>query len=269
MSGILQPTGTLASSTVKADKLFYSDGSTRLSNTDGALAMVAPDIFTATAAVVKAPSASHTTAETTFGALTITGVTDMTSAAVPIVTATNTVSSNVLQSIVTATDTLVVDAKKVVLASDVLVSGRIDVIDTDTMQVQDKTVALGAIDANGDGVDDGPADLTRDGAGLVIAGPPAHLPGGKDAAKYEHSVKWRVHGGDFSGGGAPVVAHLKPIWEFAGAGVAIACPDAADRMARFVFAPSFTSTSASLGMYYAVGEDAYLVQSFSTTPLPI
>jgi hypothetical protein len=268
MSEILQPTGTLSSSSVKIDKLYFTDGSTRLDNTAGVLALNAPNVITAAATAVKAPAVTYSSTGATFDALTITGVTQMATVDVPTVTAANSLSTNVLQSADTASDTLVVDAVKVTLAADVLIGGRLDVIDAETMLVKDKVLAMGAIDANGDGTAD-TSDLTRDGAGIVVAGPPANLPAGKSASSYEHAVKWRVHSGDFSGGGAPVVPHLRPMWEFSGGGISIACPDASDRPARFVFAPSFTSTSASLGLYYAVGADAYLVQTFSTTPLPV
>jgi hypothetical protein len=267
MSQILQPTGTLASKELKSDKLFFTDGSTRMSHTAGAMAINAPAVVTATATEVKAPTATFTSAGAAFAkTLTITGVTEMASIDTPVMYASNTVNSNVVQSIDTASDVMEIDAKKVKLVADVLVAGQIDMIDSESMLVKDKVLSLGAIDANGDGTADA-SDLTRDGAGLVVAGPPANLPGDKAAEDYEHSVKWRVHGGDFTGGGAPVAPHLKPMWEFAGAGVSIACPDASDRVARFVFSPSFTSTSASLGLYYAVGANAYLVQTFSTTPL--
>lgn len=267
MSGILQPTGTLASSQMKADLMFHTDGSTRLTNTTGTMDMVAPAVITATATAVKLPASIFDTTVATFDALTINGASQIATVAVPVVTATNTLATNVLQSTVTATDTLRVSAKKVTLAADVLIGGRIDVVSATSMNVKDKTISMGAIDADGDNTAD-TSDLTRDGAGIVIPGPPANLPGSKTASNYEHSVKWYVHSGDFNGGGTPVVAHLKPMWHFAGGGIAIASPDFTNREARFLFAPSFTSTSASLGMYYAVGANAYLVQSFSTTPLP-
>jgi hypothetical protein len=267
MSQILQPTGTLSASELKSDTLYFTDGSTRIAHTEGNMFINAPALVAATAVEVKLPSATFTSAGGTFDqTLAVTGVTAMTAVDTPVVTATNTVSTNVINAVAPGSDDLVVDANKVVLNADVLVGGQIDVVDTESMLVRDKILTMGAIDADGDGTADA-SDMTRDGAGIAVPGPPANLPADKDAADYEHAVKWRVHGGDFTGGGVPTAPHLKPMWEFSGGALAIACPDASDRIARFVFSPSFTSTAASLGLYYAVGSNAYLVQTFSTTPL--
>ena len=230
--------------------------------------METPAVFTATAGIVRVPSVTHNNAGGTIAALNVSGSTAMAAVSIPIATASSKLKTNVLRSRVPANDTFMVEAKKVKLAANVTVKGRLDVINTETMLVRDTTIALGAIDADGDNLVD-PSDITRDGAGLVIPGTPANLPITKNATAYEHSVKWRVHDGDFTGGGIAVDPHLKPMWNFTGGGVAIACPDARDRIAKFVFAPSFTSTSASLGLYYDVGENAYLVQNFATTPFNV
>ena len=267
MSEILQPTGTISVDKAAADRLFFTNGSTRMLHTAGASSFNAPDVFSATATVVKVPDGVFNVAGATFDALTVPGVTTLVDVDATTLSAAGTIATNTLQAINTATDTLVVNSKTIRLEADVQVTGRIDVVSTQTMSLVDDVIQLGAIDADANGVTDA-NDLTRDGAGIVIPGPPVDLPVSADAAKFEHSLKWRVHGGDFNPDGTAVVPQLKPMWTFAGGAVSIASPDASSRIARFVFAPYFTASAASLGLYYAVGADAYLVQSFSTTPLP-
>jgi hypothetical protein len=46
----------------------------------------------------------------------------------------------------------------------------------------------------------------------------------KDAALYEHSIRWRVKDGDFDGTGAAMAPHQKPMWQFNGGGLSIQTP---------------------------------------------
>ena len=269
MSEILQPTGTTAVDKVNAEKLFFTNGSTRMLHTANASAFNASDIFSIAATTVKYMGGQDITGSgTTLQALTVPGTTTLTSVTGATLNASNSVSTNTLEAANALTDTLVVDAKVLRLNADVQVAGRLDVLNTTSMLVNDKIIKMGAIDANGDEIEDA-NDLSRDGASIVVPGPPQFLPADKDAEKYEHSVKWKVHSGDFNSDGSQVAPHLKPMFEFNGGAISIASPDASNRMARFVFAPNFTPTAATLGLYYAVGSDAYLVQSFSTTPFSV
>lgn len=269
MSEILLPTGTTAVDTIAADRLFFTNGSTRMLHTANASAFNASDVFSIMATTVRLPGGDFVDTDgVTLDALTVPGAMTLVDVEATTVSVSDTVSSNVIQSIAPGADTFVAVAKTIRLEADVIVSGRLDVVNTTSMSINDKVIQMGAIDANGDDIVD-TNDLSRDGAGIVVPGPPTDLPVGKDAEDYAHTVKWRVHGGDFNPDGSRVVPQLKPMWEFSGGALSIAAPDTASRIARFVFAPHFTSTAASLGLYYAVGSDAYLVQSFSTTPLAV
>lgn len=269
MSEILQPSGTTTVDRVAAENLFFTNGSTRMLHTQNVSAFSAPDIFSVTATTVKYMAGQDVTGSgATLTSLTVPGTTTIADLNAEVITATNSVSTNVLGAIDQADDTLVVNAKKLTLDADVQVAGRLDVLDTSSMQVNDKIIKMGAIDANGDEIMD-INDLTRDGCAIVVPGPPMNLPGDKDPENYAHAVTWRVHSGDFNPDGTPVAPQLKPMWTFTGGALAIASPDASSRVAKFVFAPHFTSTAATLGLYYAVGADAYLVQTFSTTPFDV
>jgi hypothetical protein len=126
------------------------------------------------------------------------------------------------------------------------------------------------VDTNGDGVADDVTDTLRDTGGIIVSGTPANIPVGKDAALYEHSIRWRVKDGDFDGTGAAMAPHQKPMWQFNGGGLSIQTPDLNDVAAQWFFAPYFDSVTntASLGMYFkASGFDPVLVQNFST-PIP-
>jgi hypothetical protein len=130
----------------------------------------------------------------------------------------------------------------------------------------DKVITLGIVDGNEDGIVDAD-DRSRDGAGIVVAGSPQDLPADKDPGMYEHSLRWYRESGDFLPDGTPVGPHEKPLWSFSGGGVGIAAPDHIDRKAQFFFAPYFTPVSATLGLYYALGDGRVkLVQTFSATP---
>lgn len=139
------------------------------------------------------------------------------------------------------------------IRGDLEVTGSVNTIDSSVLTVRDKVVTLGAIDADSNSTVD-PDDSTRDGAGVVVAGAPRDLPVDKNAAMYEHSMRWDRRGGDFLPGGTPIVAHNRPRWTFRGGALGVASPDHEDREAQFFFAPTYSATKASLGLYYALDD---------------
>ena len=176
------------------------------------------------------------------------------------------VVTNSINAVNVASDTITMTSKNVIVNADMQVRGTLETINATELKVNDKTITLGVLDANDDGLTDAD-DRTRDRAGVVVAGAPQHLPPGKDPDMYEHSLRWHRERGDFSSDGAPVAPHDKPLWSFSGGGVGISAPDHMDRKAQFFFAPYFTPVSASLGLYYALGDGRVkLVQTFSATP---
>jgi hypothetical protein len=167
-------------------------------------------------------------------------------------------------------DDMTVTAKNIILNGNVEIKGTLDTINTEILTVKDKEIVLGVIDADGDGVADAGTDVLRDGGGLLISGTPANMPGGTDAALYEHSLRWRLKDGDFDTGGAAMAPHQKPMWTFNGGGLAVATPDLNGAEATWFMSPYFDATSqtASLGLYFkADGFAPVLVQNFST-PIP-
>jgi hypothetical protein len=153
----------------------------------------------------------------------------------------------------------------VTVHGDLTVTGKLQAVNATTVSIQDKVITLGSNE--GDGVVEG--DVTRDRAGIVVAGAPAYLPVGRDAALYEHSLRWERRAGDFTPSGDATHAHLKPLWKVRGGGLSIVAPDHADREAEFFFAPTYTRDAATLGLYYALGDGrTRLVQTFSSTAFP-
>ena len=243
------------------------DGDVRITHTPGTTAHTAATLISVTAATVTVPSTTFTAASTSMtGTLDVVGDTTLSNAtASGTVTANGKVVTNSIEAKVPATDTLVMKAKKITLDADVQITGNLDTVSTRDLLIKDKTITLGAVDADEDDIDD-LNDTTRDGAGLIVPGEPQYLPVGKDAENYAHFLKWKINNGDFTSGGDNVVPHRKPLWEFGGGGVSISAPDFTDRTARFFFAPYFTNSVASLGLYYGLDDGRVkLVHTFSTS----
>lgn len=242
--------GTASSEQVRFHTATDLAGDVRIEHTTGTTAHTAATLISLTSAAVNINAA----ATSATGTLTVDGD----------VTAKTKVITNEIQTKVPGTDTLVVTAKKIKLdADEVEITGMLNTITTTELLVKDKLITLGAVDANEDNVPD-INDTTRDQAGFVIAGVPANLPAGKDPVLYEHHMKWLVKEGDFLVGGTEVAPHRKPIFEFNGGALAISAPDVLGRKATFTIAPYFTSTTASLGIYYSLEDGrAKLMQTFS------
>ena len=258
--------GTSASDQVRFNTAATVDGDIRVTHTAGTTAHTAGTLISVIAPTVVVPSTTFTaTSAAMTGTLSVAGDTTMSNAtASGVVTANTKFVSNLIEGIAPLVDTLVIKSKKVKLDADVEITGNLNTVSTQELLVKDKVIRVGAVDANEDGVDD-IDDTTRDGAGLVVPGAPANLPVGKDAAKYEHHFLWKIKNGDFLGSGDAVAPHLKPMWEVAGGGLGITAPDFTDRMATFFFAPYFTATTASLGLYYSLVDGRVkLVHTFST-----
>jgi hypothetical protein len=152
------------------------------------------------------------------------------------------------------------------VAGDLRVQGTIDTVGTRDLTLNDKVITLGHLDADEDGLvdlDDG----TRDGAGLVVGGAPRYIPSNKDPALYEHSIRWERKEGDFLPGGVATAPHRKPLWKVRGGGLGVAGPDHVDREAAFYFAPLYTASRASLGLYYGIDDGrTRLVHTFDAAP---
>lgn len=160
--------------------------------------------------------------------------------------------ANTIEAFNTGSDTLTVTAKNIKLdAADVQITGTLNMLNSTSVMIRDKVVVLGAVDADNNGVTD-TDDTTRDGAGLVVPGPPQYLPGSKDPNLYEHSLRWNRNSGDFTSAGAEVDVMLKPLWEFMGGGIGMTVPDTYGRKAKFFFAPSFEGGDVVVGLYYSI-----------------
>ena len=181
-------------------------------------------------------------------------------------------TTNTINALNPATDSITVTAKNVVVNANLQVQGVLQTTTTTNLQINDKVLYLGAVDANLDGVPD-VDDVPRDGAGIVVPGPPQYLPSGIDPTVYEHSMLWLRNQGNFYSDGTIVPPHLQPLWTFNGGGLAISSPDQLNRTAQFYFAPYYSADIAMLGLYYSVDDQVQLVQTFScapfgATPLP-
>lgn len=217
---------------------------TVITNTGGVVTLAADVSMVLQAPVVQVPSGSLTSDAASFTKLV----------------------TNSIDAVNVSTDSITLNSKNFVVNADMQVRGTLETINATALKVNDKTITLGAVDANDDGIVDA-NDRSRDGAGIVVAGAPQHLPVDKDPSMYEHSLKWYRERGDFLPDGTPVAPHDKPLWSFSGGGVGISAPDHIDRKAEFFFAPYFTPVSATLGLYYALGDGRVkLVQTFSATP---
>ena len=265
------PIGTSTVDRLRFDTATALDGSLRIAHTTGKSAYTASSEINIDANEVRVPGATYTTlGGGQFAAdLTVTGATTLSSLAGTDIVASTKFVGNTFNARNPATDTLVVTAKKVVLDCDVDITGSLDTLASQIINIQDKVLMLGAVDANADGVVD-TTDVTRDGSGLVIPGAPVNMPGGTDAALYEHSIKWNVRDGDFKVDGSDVAVHKKPLWELNGGAMCISGVDHVERQAQFFFAPVFEAGTSTLGLYYTVGDGRVkLVQTFSADAFPL
>lgn len=263
---------TLVEGLTAVDQLRFAtatalDGTYRIAHTSADTTLTAVDEISFTALTVNLPSAVFTAEGATISKVSVAGTTSFSN-----VTATDiiadTLTTNLFEAKDPATDTITVTASKIQLNADVEVTGTLDTASTRELLIKDKILTLGAHDANNDGVED-VDDTTRDGAGILIPGAPANLPVGADAGLYEHSLKWIRNDGDFNSDGTAVVPHRKPSWEFKGGAVGLAAPDTSNRKAHFFFAPYYTSTIASLGLYYSVDGQSKLIQTFAAPAVPV
>jgi hypothetical protein len=265
------PIGTSTVDRVRFDTATALDGSQRISHTTGKSAYTADSEINVTANEVHVPSATYTALNGgVFAAdLTVTGVTSLQSLAASDIVASTKFVANTFNARTPGADTIVVTAKKVLLDSDVEITGSLDTLGSEVINVQDKVIVIGAVDADDDGVVD-TTDETRDGSGIVIPGQPVNMPAGTDPALYEHSIKWMRRGGDFKVDGSDVAPQNKPMWELNGGSLCITGVDHVERSAQFFFAPHFSAGVSSLGLYYTVGDGRVkLVQTFSADAFPI
>jgi hypothetical protein len=219
------------------------------------------------APLVTLPAATFTDDLTTIDKLQVTGDTTLaavtaTSLTADTVTCADFKTENVLE------DDMTVTARKIIILGDLQIDGTLDTINTTVLTVRDKTITLGAVDSDGDGILDDLTDASRDEAGIVIPGKPSNLPADKPEANYEHSVRWKLKEGDFATDGAVMAPHQKPMWTFSGGGVSISAPDANNRLAEWFLSPAFDAVTnqATLGMYFQeFGMEPVLVQNFTAT----
>jgi hypothetical protein len=187
------------------------------------------------------------------------------------VVATNAITTDVanVNTIAPATAGGTVNlAGDVSVAGTLRVLGGIDTVNARNLDVRDKVVTLGSVDADDNGVPD-LDDTTRDGAGIVVAGVPANFPANKDPANYEHSLTWNAREGDFLPGGIAQPPHKKPLWRLKGGGLSIVSEDTSNRQAEFYFAPHHDMNRATLGLYYGVDDgQTCLVHTFDAPTFP-
>lgn len=260
------PIGTSTVDRVRFNTAYALDGSTRILHTTGKSDYSAVDSITITANEVRLPTTTYSVANGGQFAedLTVIGDTNLQTLAAANVTASTKFVSNTFNARDPAADTLVVTAKNVKLDADVIITGSLDTLASQIINIQDKVIVLGAVDADDDGNVD-VDDTTRDGAGIVIPGAPVNMPVGTDETLYEHSLTWQRKQGDFKVDGSDVAPQNKPLWLMNGGAMCITGVDHVERPASFFFAPYFTSGVASLGLYYTVGDGRVkLVQTFSS-----
>ena len=193
--------------------------------------------------------------------LSVAGATTMAGLTAGAVTASGTVATNSITAVNPSADTLSFTAANININSDVEITGSMQRLSSQIMQVQNNVITLGAI---GDG-NTSTSDSTRDGAGLLIPGAPANLPTGVDASLYEHSVKWHLNSGTFNSDGSAVLPQSMPMWALSGGNMCITGVDQAGRTAQFNFAPYYGQSGvASLQLFYTVGDGRFvLIETFS------
>ena len=244
------------------------DGTYRIAHTSADTTLTAVDEISFTAPTVNLPGAIFTSLGVTLTKLGVAGATNFAGGVQAADVVGDRIITNLFEAVHPADDTITVTAKKIQLNADVEITGTLNAASTSELMIKDKILTLGAHDANGDGVVD-VDDTTRDGSGIVIPGEPANMPVGTDAGLYEHSMKWELNAGDFTSGGEVIAPHLKPTWTFRGGGLSISGPDAHARKARFFFAPYYTNSVASLGLYYGIDGQVKLVQTFAAPAVPV
>jgi hypothetical protein len=244
------------------------DGTYRIAHTSTDSTLSAVDEVSFTAPTVNLPGAVFTDSGVTLSKISVAGDTNFVGGLDAVDIVADVVASNLFEAVDPANDTITITAKKIQLNADFEIAGTLDTANQRSLLIKDKVLTLGANDADGDGVVD-VDDTTRDGAGIVIPGEPANMPAGTDAALYEHSLKWMLNEGDFTPAGAAIAPHLKPTWQFNGGGVGICAPDLHARKSRFFFAPYYTTSVASLGLYYSIEGDVKLVQTFAAPAVPV
>lgn len=268
---ITAPIGTSTVDRLRFNTATALDGSLRIQHSTGVSNYTATSAINIDALEVKFPGATYTVADgATYAAnLAVTGQTTLENFRATELVATTKIVGNTLDARNPSTDTLVVTAKNVLLDCDVEITGSLDTLATQTINIQDKTITIGAIDADENGIVD-TTDATRDGSGLVIPGVPVNMPAGTNAELYEHSIKWILRGGDFQADGSDVAPQHKPLWELNGGSLSITGVDHVERPAQFFFAPSFEGGEATLGLYYTVGDGRVkLVHNFSADSFPL
>lgn len=244
------------------------DGTYRIAHTSTDTTLTAIDEISFTAPTVNVPGAVFTSAGATLAKVSVAGASNFAGGLAAVDVVADRVVTNLFEAVNPANDTITVTANKIQLNADIEITGSLDSVNRRDLLIKDKILTLGANDPNGDGTVD-VDDTNRDGAGIVIPGAPANMPNGTDATLYEHSMKWRLNSGDFASNGDAIAPHLKPTWTFKGGALAITGPDSQARKARFFFAPYYTANVASLGLYYGVGSDVKLVQTFAAPAVPV
>ena len=268
---ITVPVGTSTVDRIRFDTATALDGSLRITHSTGVSAYSATSAINIIAPEVRVPSASYTVATGgSFAAnLTVTGATTLQEIQATELTTSTKVTSNTVDARNPSTDTIVVTAKNVLLKCDVEITGSLDTLASQIINIQDKTITIGAIDADDNGVVD-TTDVTRDGSGIVIPGAPVNMPTGTNASLYEHSIKWLRRSGDFNVDGSQVAPQHKPLWELNGGSMSITGVDHVERPAQFFFAPNFEGGVATLGLFYTVDDGRVkLVQNFSADAFPL
>ena len=255
---ITVPVGKATVQSINYATALALDGTTRITNTSNSVSLTAANLISLTAPTVNVGTSTFTTANASMPSVTIGGTTTMSSVAATTVAATS-VTANTFTSL-NPSDTLTVTANTIEMFGNLNVTGAVDATTTTTLLIENNEIDLG-VNADGSAPTN---DTTQSGAGLVIAGVPDNLPTGVDPTLYKHSLTWNLNTGNFYPDGTVTAPQVQPTWEFCGGAVGIVSPDAQNRPATFFFAPYFTSTQATLGLYYSVAGNVAMVQNFST-----
>ena len=264
---------TLADGLAVVNKLRFAsatalDGTYRIAHTSTDTTLTAVDLISFDAPTVTLPGAVFTSAGATLTKLAVAGSTNFAGGLNSRYIVADTAVTNLFQAVDPVNDTITLTASKIQLDADIRITGSLDATSRRDLLIKDKVLTLGAYDANSDGVED-VNDTTRDRAGIIVPGTPANMPLGTDSALYEHSLRWEKNSGDFTADGLAIAPHLKPAWTFNGGALAISAPDEHARKARFFFAPYYTNEVASLGLYYGVGANVKLLQTFAAPAVPV
>ena len=265
---LLTPGGSTAIDHLASDLNTHTDGSERVVHSGGDTTVTAQSVASVEATEVDIPGAVFTSTGTALaGSLTVSGGVTLGDLGVSSTTVSGGITTDTVQSI-NPTDTINVTAGKVVINADVKVSGVIDKQSASSLSVVDNILEISAVTNAGVPVTS-VSDVVADGSSIVVPGPPQYLPSDVAPLAYEHALTWNVNAGSFNPDGTPVAPQSQPMWEFKGGALSLAAPDTTSRQSRFIMSPYFSDTIASLGLYYAVGNNATLIDSFSTTPLSV